>query len=114
MMHYSGGSGTIVICLMLGATAAMAQMSSQPIPTALAPQPGMPVFSADGNKVAAVESIDRTPDGRVTAVNVITGSFLGFGARLVAIPEGRFTTDGKIVRIDMTADDVSALPHQGP
>jgi hypothetical protein len=74
----------------------------------------MPVFSADGNKVGAVESVDRTPDGRVIAVNVMTGSFLGFGSKLVAIPYGRFATDGKIVRAEMTADDISALPHQGP
>ena len=78
------------------------------------PEPGMPVFSVDGNKVGSVESVDRTADGKVTAVNVVTGSFLGFGSKLVSIPDGRFAYDGKIVRIEMTADDVSALPHQGP
>jgi hypothetical protein len=122
----------VVTCLLLGTTVGMGQTMSpaQPrplivqvqaspppastAPTAIAPQPGMPVFSADGNKVGAVESVDRTPDGRVIAVNVMTGSFLGFGSKLVAIPYGRFATDGKIVRAEMTADDISALPHQGP
>ena len=59
-------------------------------------------------------TVNRTADGKVTAVNVVTGSFLGFGSKLVSIPDGRFAYDGKIVRIEMTADDVSALPHQGP
>jgi hypothetical protein len=74
----------------------------------------MAVFSSDGSKVGTVHSIDAVPDGRITAVNVSTGGFLGFGARLVAIPEGRFTLAGGIVRLAMTADEVSELPHQRP
>ena len=137
MMLTAGGSGAVVTCLVLGATAVMGQTispsqsrpliaqiaqvqpspppaSAAPTPAARAPEPGMPVFSVDGNKVGSVESVDRTADGKVTAVNVMTGSFLGFGGKLVSIPDGRFAYDGKIVRIEMTADDVSALPHQGP
>ena len=134
MMLTAGGSGAVVTCLVLGATAAMGQTmspsqsrpsiaqvqpapppaSAAPTPAARAPEPGVPVFSVDGNKVGSVESVDRTADGKVTAVNVVTGSFLGFGSKLVSIPDGRFAYDGKIVRIEMTADDISALPHQGP
>jgi hypothetical protein len=44
----------------------------------------------------------------------MTGSFLGFGGKLVTIPDSRFTTDGEFVRTEITADDIKALPHQGP
>src|SRR5436190_23087033 len=71
---------------------------------------GLPVFSYDGNKLGIVDSIDGQPDGKVTAINVRTGGFLGFGTRLVAIPEAKFQRAGDIVQIDMTAEEVSKLP----
>src|SRR5438876_1223973 len=47
---------------------------------------GLPVFSSDGNRLGIVDSIDGQPDGKVTAINIRTGGFLGFGTKLVAIP----------------------------
>ena len=72
---------------------------------------GLPVLSSDGNKVGTVESVDGEPDGKITAINVTTGGFLGLGPKLVAIPEGRFTRTRAIVRLGMTADEVSKLPE---
>ena len=72
---------------------------------------GLPVFSSDGNKLGIVDSIDGQPDGKVTAINIRTGGFLGFGAKLVAIPEGKFTRTGDNVLLGMTADEVSKLPE---
>jgi hypothetical protein len=46
--------------------------------------------------------------------NVATSGFLGFGTRLVAVPEGKFRMAGTVVRVTFTADEVSKLPHQGP
>ena len=57
-----------------------------------------------------MDSIDGQPDGKVTAINIRTGGFLGFGTRLVAIPEAKFQRAGDIVQIDMTAEEVSKLP----
>ena len=57
-----------------------------------------------------MDSIDGQPDGKVTAINIRTGSFLGFGTKLVAIPEGKFQRAGDIVQIGMTAEEVSKLP----
>ena len=88
--------------------------ATEPVPTATAPQPGMVVVSSDGQKIGTVESIDGTQDGKLTALHVASGGFLGFGARLVTIPEGRFAVVGDMVRVEMTADEVSKLPHQGP
>jgi hypothetical protein len=78
-----------------------------------APAPGMAVVSSDGTKVGTVHTIDATPDGRVTAVNVSTGGFLGLGTRVVAVPEGRFTLADNVVRISMTADELNDMPSQG-
>jgi hypothetical protein len=83
-----------------------------PAPAAPVPQPGMAVLSSDGKSVGTVESIDGTQDGRITAVNVATSRFLGFGTRLFAIPEGKFSMQGTVVRVAFTADEVSRLPPQ--
>ena len=82
-----------------------------PAPSAT-PRPGMLVLSTDGEKIGKVDSIDATQDGRVTAVNVATGGFLGIGARLVAIPEGKFTVVSDNVRVEMTLDQVRRMPSQ--
>ena len=84
-----------------------------PAPALPVPQPGMVVLSSDGKRVGTVESFDGTQDGR-KVVNVATSGFLGFGTRLVAIPEGKFRMAGTVVRVTFTADEVSKLPHQGP
>ena len=79
-----------------------------------APEIGMPVFSIDGAKIGTVESMHATADGKVSAINITTGSILGFGLKLVAIPVSKLTVKDRYVRIEMTADDVAMLPHQGP
>lgn len=71
----------------------------------------MTVVSSDGSKVGTVQSVSTAPDGSVKSLHVRTGGFLGFGARLVAIPEGRFTRSGDKVQLGMTADEVSKLPE---
>jgi sporulation protein YlmC with PRC-barrel domain len=84
------------------------------IVAATTPQAGMTVLSADGETIGTVESIDAEQDGRVTALNVTSSGFLGFGIRLVAIPEGKFSAVGDKVRVELTLDDIQRLPHQGP
>jgi hypothetical protein len=80
----------------------------------MVPRAGMSVILRDGSKIGVVESIDGTPDGRVTAVNVTSGGILGFGAKLLAIPEGKFSVVGESVVVDMTARELSGLPRRGP
>jgi len=72
---------------------------------------GLPVFSSDGSRLGMVDSVDAQPDGKVTAINFRTGGFLGFGTKLVAIPEGKFTRTGDFLRLGMTAEEVSKLPE---
>jgi PRC-barrel domain protein len=102
-----------------GARTSVQWRSSQRFPEQRTPQRrvpkvGMPAFSQDGNKVGAVESITAAPDGSVSAINVLVGSYLGLGAKLVAIPASKFNTIDEAVHITLTADDIATLPDQGP
>jgi hypothetical protein len=72
---------------------------------------GLVVFSADGTKLGSVHSVNAEPDGKVKAIHVKTGGFLGIGGKLVAIPDGKFTRAGENIQLGMTADEVSKLPE---
>jgi hypothetical protein len=72
---------------------------------------GLAVFSADGSKMGTVHSVSMGADGKPTAIRIRTGGFLGFGAKLVAIPEGRFTQSGNNIQLALTADEVGKLPE---
>jgi hypothetical protein len=71
---------------------------------------GLTAISSDGSKVGDVRAVRTTPDGKVTALRVKSGGFLGFGGRIVEIPEGKFTRSGDTVRLSLTAEEVSKLP----
>jgi hypothetical protein len=72
---------------------------------------GLNVFSADGTRVGEVRSVATGPKGEIVALHIRTGGFLGFGGRIVAIPEGKFIRSGQSVRLDLDADDVAGLPE---
>jgi hypothetical protein len=74
--------------------------------TALA---GLVAFSSDGQKLGSVQNVSTGPDGK-TVIFLRTGGFLGFGARIVAVPEARFTRSGDFIQLGMTAQEVSELP----
>jgi hypothetical protein len=70
---------------------------------------GLTAFSSDGNKVGDVRAVRTAPDGKTT-LHIRTGGFLGFGGRIVAVPEGRYTKSGQNVQLSLTYDEVSKLP----
>lgn len=72
---------------------------------------GLSVFSSDGSKVGDVRSVNTGPSGNIAALHVRTGGFLGFGGRIVAIPEGSFAKKGPDIRLTLTAEQVSSLPE---
>jgi hypothetical protein len=72
---------------------------------------GLAVFSSDGNKMGTVQGVSTAPDGSVKAIHIKTGGFLGFGGRLVAIPEGRYTKAGENIQLGITAEEVGKLPE---
>jgi hypothetical protein len=71
---------------------------------------GLSAFSSDGSKVGDVRAVKTAPDGK-TMLHVRTGGFLGFGGRIVAVPEGRYTKSGDSIRLNLTAEEVSKLPE---
>lgn len=72
---------------------------------------GLTTFSSDGTKVGIISGVARGPDGKVTAIRFKTGGFLGFGGKVVEVPDGRFARTGDTVRLGLSADEVSKLPE---
>jgi hypothetical protein len=93
------------------ATAPRRTDKSATAPGKVNPLVGLAVFSSDGSKMGTVQSVSATADGSVKAIQFKTGGFLGFGGKLVAIPEGRFTKAGDNIQLGITADEVSKLPE---
>ena len=108
----------LAACLAVAlAQSVAAQTPPQPAPkhhAAPTHQPGTPVFSSDGVEVGTVERVDRSQPARIAAIYVVSSRFLGFGTTLAMIPEGKFALADGVVRLEMTADEVGRLPHQGP
>jgi len=70
----------------------------------------LPVFAADGVKVGRVSDVSMS-NGQIDQIRVSTGSTLGFGERIVTVPQPAFTIKGDMVLIpDLSAEDIQALP----
>jgi hypothetical protein len=70
---------------------------------------GLDVFSSDGTRIGEVRAMSTGPSGS-PELHVRTGGFLGFGGRIVAIPEGRYARAGQSIRLDLDSTQVSDLP----
>jgi len=75
------------------------------------PLMGLTAVSIDGSKIGDVRAVKTTPDGKVTALHVRSGGFLGFGGKIVAIPEGKFVQTGDNIHLMLTSEEVSKLPE---
>ena len=72
---------------------------------------GLPVLAADGIKIGQVSDVSKTTDGHIDQIRVLTGSVLGFGERVVEIPQPAFIIrDRSVVLPDLTSDVVAQLP----
>jgi hypothetical protein len=70
----------------------------------------LPVFAADGIKIGRVSDASMS-EGRIDQIRVSTASTLGFGERIVTVPQPAFTIKGDMVLIpDLSAEDIAALP----
>jgi sporulation protein YlmC with PRC-barrel domain len=70
---------------------------------------GMPVFGSDGERVGRVAAITADPGGKVTEIEVTTGGFLGFGAKVVKIPSDKATNAGRHIQLSMTSEQIKQL-----
>ncbi len=72
---------------------------------------GRTALSSDGNKVGDVRAVRMGPDGKVIAIQLKVGGFLGFGGRVIEIVEGKFSEKGETVQLGYTSEELSALPE---
>jgi len=79
--------------------------------TAIGDLVGLTAKSSDGANLGTVYGVTMAPGGKVTAIGLKVGGFLGFGGHMVIIPDGKFDRVGDTVQINMTADEVHKLPE---
>jgi hypothetical protein len=74
---------------------------------------GLPAYSADGTKLGSIANVVRGADGKVQAVHVEVGHFLGIGNRVVKIDAGAIEQLADRINLRLTSDAVRALPEAG-
>jgi len=77
----------------------------------LASLKGTRAFSADGKNLGDVVDVVRGPDGKVQAVHIEVGRFLGIGDRVVTIDASAFEQLADRIKLRITGDDVRSLPE---
>ena len=71
------------------------------------------LYGRDGNSVASIQDVKTSPDGKIQAVEVDVGGFLGIGSRRVAVPVDSLQVKGdRIESTSMTSDQIQNLPHE--
>lgn len=75
------------------------------------PMVGRNTLSSDGSKVGDVRAVKTGPDGKVTAIQIKVGGFLGFGGKVVEISNNKFTEKGDTIQLGYTSDELSNLPE---
>ena len=72
------------------------------------------VYDPSNNKIGEIEDVLLTPDGKVSALIVGVGGFLGMGEKDVAVPftaVKHTTRDGKVyLSLDTTKDVLKSAP----
>jgi hypothetical protein len=76
----------------------------------LASLKGLPAFSADGKNLGNVVEVVRGPDGKVQAVQIEVGRFLGMGNRIVTIDGAVVEQLADRVKLRLNGDAVRSLP----
>lgn len=77
----------------------------------LAALKGMPAFSADDRNLGEVVDVVRGPDGKVQAVHLQVGRFLGIGDRVVTVDANAFEQLADRIKLRITGDAVRTLPE---
>lgn len=69
-----------------------------------------PVYSSDGKKLGEVVSFQRSADNAVTEMQADIGGFLGLGETRVSLAPAQFKLQDDRIVLELTADQVKALP----
>ena len=73
---------------------------------------GASVYSAEGSEVGTVAAVTVGQDGHINEIRFTTSSRLGLGERTVTVRQDSFIALQGAVVLDMSAEEVDALPVQ--
>lgn len=68
------------------------------------------VYSSDNQNVGEVAAFNRDSSGKVTEMHADVGGFLGIGERRVKLMPSQFSLQGDRVVLNVTAEEVKAMP----
>jgi Golgi apparatus protein 1 len=77
----------------------------------LASLKGLPAFSSDGRSLGDVVEVIRGPDGKIEALHIEVGGFLGIGDRTVRIDADTFEEQSDRILLKLPGDAVRSLPE---
>ena len=109
---------------LVGATAASAQTTATPnlleVENEAVIVPGFDItvddfedtdiLDASGNRIGEIDEVLMTADAKVVAASMEVGGFLGIGEKEVVVPLERFTRVGDKLQLDLTKEQIKALP----
>ncbi len=73
---------------------------------------GKDLYDSSGNEVAKIQDVKTSPDGKIAAVEIDLGGFLGIGARRIAVPVDKLQLQrGRIQSNSLSADQIRDLPQ---
>jgi sporulation protein YlmC with PRC-barrel domain len=107
--------GTVMLAsVALGQAATQTMTSVPPQSVTVTDWYRQSIYDASNNKIGEVDDVLLSPDGKVSALIVGVGGFLGIGEKHVALPFNavkRTTKDGKAnLTLDTTRDALNAAP----
>jgi PRC-barrel domain len=70
----------------------------------------MDIHGAGGERIGEVDEILMTQEGKITAVSVEVGGFLGIGDKEVVMELAQLRREGDALMADLTKEQVKALP----
>ncbi len=71
---------------------------------------GLPVYSSDNEELGKVVEVGRDANGKVQALQIDIGRFLGVGARLVSIDANSYEQLADKIRLRITGEAMRAAP----
>lgn len=72
---------------------------------------GKPVWTTDGKQAGIVSDVLTGGDGKLEAVHVTLGEFLGLGDRMVRVDASLLVTDGEKLQVTLSAEELGMLPE---
>jgi hypothetical protein len=71
------------------------------------------LYDKNGDSVAKIQDVKTSPDGKIQAVGIDVGGFLGIGASRINVPADDLQRKGdRIESTSLTADQIRNLPRE--